>query len=98
MESWGGKLYFVYLPSKTALQSNNAKSPSNMGILSFKDNIIPINAIHNICNELNITIIDFYNKIYNTDDHDSFFPPERTGHYNSKGYKLLTNTIIEKIK
>ena len=98
VESWGGKLYFVYLPSKTALQSNNAKSSSNMEILSFKDNIMPINAIHNICNELNITIIDFYNKIYNTDDHDSFFPPERTGHYNSKGYKLLTNTIIEKIK
>jgi len=98
VESWGGKLYFVYLPSKSSLQSGNAILPSNIGRFSFKDNITPINAIHDICSELNITVIDFYNIVYNSDDHDSFFPQATNGHYNSKGYKLLTDNIIKKIQ
>ena len=94
VKSWGGKLYFVYLPSKTALQNN----PINMGSLFATDNITPINDIHHICNELNITVIDFYNEIYSLGNYDAFFPPERTGHYNSKGYKLLSDKLIENLK
>ena len=57
-----------------------------------------INDIHHICNELNITVIDFYNEIYSLGNYDAFFPPERTGHYNSKGYKLLSDKLIENLK
>lgn len=83
VNEWNGELYVVYLP--------------NLHELS-KTEIQLMNQVYSISNQLNIKIIDFHDTIYNTKNHKSYYPLGLAGHYNSEGYKLLADNIIEKIK
>ena len=54
--------------------------------------------IINFVNEMNIPIIDIYDEVFLVhSDPLSLFPFKEKNHYNSKGYELVSKTIIKKI-
>ena len=97
VKSWGGEFYFVYLPSLQTL--NNLSSDNSKSIFSLNkfEEKSTIEDIYEICRKLNIEIIDFYFQITKLENYKSVFPLESDGHYNKKGYKLLSETIINGI-
>jgi len=97
VKSWGGEFYFVYLPSLQTL--NNLSSDNSKSIFSLNkfEEKSTIEDIYEICRKLNIEIIDFYFQINKLENYKSVFPLESDGHYNKKGYKLLSETIINGI-
>ena len=84
VSSWGGKMYFVYLPSYTRYASN-IEDKNRLKILK-------------IINELKIELIDIHEEVFkNHQDPLSLFPYRINNHYNSEGYKLLSDAIFKKI-
>ena len=96
VKSWGGEFYFVYLPSLQTL--NNSLPDTSQNILSLNkfEEKSTIDDIHKLCEKLNIEIIDFYSEISKLQNYKSIFPLESDGHYNEKGYRLLSDTLIKK--
>ena len=81
----GGKFYFVNLPSHL----NYSKG--------FKD--VYRDSIFDLMSELNIPIIDMHNELFAThEDPLSLFPFRLPHHYNAEGYRLVTETILERLK
>ena len=84
VSNWGGKMYFVYLPSYTSYASN-IEDKNRLKILK-------------IINELKIELIDIHEEVFkNHQDPLSLFPYRINNHYNPEGYKLLSDAIFEKI-
>lgn len=98
VESWGGKLYFVYLPSLQTLNNTSLENVNNNSKINVRDGKSTIQDIHKICAKLNIEVIDFHYEINKMGNYKSIFPMESDGHYNTKGYKLLTETLIKNLK
>ena len=46
---------------------------------------------------LNIKVLDFHEHLSKKDDPSSLFPFGKGGHYNEKGYKVLSNFILENL-
>tara|TARA_B100002052_G_scaffold255080_1_gene245063 strand:+ start:80 stop:1273 length:1194 start_codon:yes stop_codon:yes gene_type:complete len=84
VEENNSEMYFVYLP----------KYP---GVYNDYNYSIYEKVIETVSN-LNIPIIDFYPIFSSHPDPKSLFPLRRFGHYNEKGYKLIVETAINKIK
>jgi hypothetical protein len=84
IESWGGKLYFVYLPSLQTLNNTSLENGDKNSNINIKDGKVTIKNIHELCEKLNIEVIDFHNEISKIDNYKSIFPMESDGHYNSK--------------
>ena len=79
------RLYFVYLPE--FIRYKNSYSNSNY----FK--------IKAIMKEFNIPFISVHEEIFKkTNNPLQFFPFERNGHYNSKGYKKVAEIIIRSVE
>ena len=79
------KLYFVYLPEYPGIYTDRQR------LQSYKKVI-------NLVEELNIPIIDLYKDLFsNHPDSKSLFPQRMYGHYNEKGYRLVTKTILDKM-
>lgn len=79
------KLYFVYLPEFARYKNNY----SNSNYLKIK----------RIMKELNIPFISAHEEIFKkTENPLQFFPFERNGHYNLKGYKRVAETILSSIE
>lgn len=86
VDSWGGELYFVYLPSWHRYFSNQ-KEP---GVL-YRDKVL------SIINDLKIPLIDIYEEFEKQQDIRSLFPFSLPGgHYSQKGYKLVGEAISQK--
>ena len=84
VSNWGGKMYFVYLPSYNRYASNT-EDENRLKILK-------------IINELKIELIDIHEEVFkNHQDPLSLFPYRINNHYNAEGYKLLSDVIFEKI-
>ena len=82
------KFYFVYLPTYPGTYDgiNNTQK-----LESYKK-------IINLVEKLNIPIIDLYKDLFSVHaDSKSLFPGRIYGHYNEKGYRLIVETILEKI-
>lgn len=75
---WGGRFYFVYLPSWEHFS----------GVLSS-----PRSFVLPLVRELNIPVIDFEKKLLSTGDPLGFFPFRIAGHYTPQGYSLLAQQI-----
>lgn len=83
--AWGGRLYFIYLPSyDSVVNKKRGSDKQNM--------VLPL------IRQLGIPIIDFIDGLSNETDPISFFPLRIKGHYNEKGYRLLAETIITSLK
>lgn len=82
------KFYFVYLPTYPGTYDsiNNTKK-----LKSYKKVI-------NLVEELDIPIIDIYKDLFSGhSDPKSLFPFRIYGHYNEEGYRLVAETILDKI-
>ena len=81
------KFYFVYLPIYQRFQLNN----NNENFENYKE-------IIKIVKNLNIPVIDINEELFdNIKDPLILFPFRAPGHYNVKGYELVTKTIFNKI-
>jgi len=81
------RFYFVYLPLYKRFQLNN----NDDNYKSYKE-------IIKIIENLNIPIIDVNKELFdNIKDPLILFPFRSPGHYNVKGYELVTRTIFKKI-
>jgi hypothetical protein len=88
VESWGGELYFVYLPS----YSRYLESGINHGKLLEREKIL------NLVEYLDISIIDIHQKVFkNSLNPLEYFPYGLSGHYNEKGYKEIGNVIFNSL-
>jgi|APSaa5957512535_1039671.scaffolds.fasta_scaffold14745_2 hypothetical protein len=85
INGWGGKFYFVYLPSgNTYLDGKDDP---------FRDQLILL------INDLQIDFIDFKNDFVNHPDPLSLFPLRSfDSHYNKNGYKIVADKIINTLK
>lgn len=83
VHSWGGTLYFVYLPSYHRYAGQAQVSPLNRRDLV-------INAVHS----LGIPLIDFHPVLNSLPDPLVMFPFRKDGHYNEEGYRLLSQEIL----
>jgi hypothetical protein len=86
-EAWGGKLYFVYLPTfPLAINQNEYDSYRK------KTEVIEL------VKSLSIPVIDIQHEVFS--DHPdplSLYPLRAAGHYNAKGYSEVAKTIIASI-
>ena len=84
VNNWEGKMYFVYLPShKTYLEGTKYENQDY---------------IFDFIKKLNIPIIDAHKEVFLLHkDPVSLFPLRIDGHYNSEGYKLISNKIKERL-
>ena len=89
-ENNGGTFYFVYLPQIIRyldFAQNNTKEFRKYG------------KIIRIVKNLNIPIIDIYSELFEKHkDPLSLFALRKFGHYNEDGYRLVAQTILDKIK
>ncbi|MEK8016853.1 MAG: SGNH/GDSL hydrolase family protein [Candidatus Parabeggiatoa sp.] len=86
--SWGGKLYFVYLPAW-----NRYAMDLEQGTFYHRHQVL------SIVQGLNIPIIDLHEKVFATHpDPQSLFPFRVFGHYTSEGYSLVAQAIQASLK
>ena len=82
------KLYFVYLPVYPGTHDGAAYTQRSE---SYKK-------IIDLVKKLDIPIIDLYKDLFKDHpDPKSLFPDRRFGHYNEEGYRLVVETVLEKI-
>ena len=85
VSSWGGDLYFVYVPSIYSI-SKSKKDPYREKILNF-------------ISEQSIPIIDIQKEVIAMHpDPLSLFPFRNAVHYNADGYRLIAEAITERLK
>ena len=86
-ESWGGELYFIYLPSFSYFTE-----PINDDLYRKKSEVIEL------VKNLSIPVIDIYHEVFS--DHPdplSLFPLRMGGHYNAEGYSKVAKAIVSSI-
>ena len=85
VKKYGGDFYFIYLPSfMRAENSNFYKKEYEYLLKKLKNN--------------NIKVIDIFSILFK--DHDNpktFFPFEILGHYNERGYHIISKIIVDQI-
>ena len=88
VNTWNGKLYFVYLPDKERYREGNNKD----------DRYLKRSKVIKIINNLDIPIIDIHNKFFmKQTDPISFFAHRIYGHYGPEGYSEISKVIIKNI-
>ena len=84
IEDWGGQLYFVYLPPFMRYIDGNEHE-----YRSF---------VFNFLQQQKIPIIDIHSEVFESHpDPASLCPLRRCGHYNSMGYKLIVDSILNEL-
>ncbi len=86
VEKWGGRFYFVYLPSYESVTHNTN------AILLDHDSVL------SITRELGIRTIDLYPAFLSHPDPLSLFPFRRRNHYNAAGYRLVADHVLRVLK
>ena len=80
--SWGGQLYFVYLPAWERVT----------GVVE-RENLHCRDDVLRLVEQLEIPLIDFHDVMSTHSDPLSFFPLRVNGHYTAEGYQLLAQQI-----
>lgn len=86
VSQWGGKLYFVYLPSALGLTSKEAPSwyASRAAVLG-------------VAKEAGLAVVDVYPPMATHPDPPSLFPYRGNFHYNAAGYRIVANTVLNSL-
>jgi hypothetical protein len=87
VESWGGVLYFVYLPSALGLTS-----PVSPDWYATREEVI------SLAKSEGLQIIDLYPVFKAYQDPLQFFPYRAPLHYNEEGYKVVGDTIMKSLR
>lgn len=85
VRSWGGHLYFVYLPEWQNFGVAGFARPDRSGVLD-------------VVRELGITTIDLMPVFRQAKDPLSYFPFRLNGHYTPEGYRVVAETVLKKLK
>ncbi len=83
VHSWGGTLYFVYLPAYQRYTGQARLYPLNR-----RDLVIAA------VQSLGLPLIDFHPVVAKLPDPLAVFPYRKVGHYNKEGYRLLAQEIL----
>ena len=85
IENWGGKMHLIYLPSYFAYASKNENRFYNYVLETTKKS--------------NISTIDIHREVFlQQKDPLELFSLKMNSHYNSKGYRIVAEEILKKIK
>ncbi len=85
ISGWGGEMYFVFLPA--------------YGQYSTGNNDINREFVLRTTTELKVPMIDIHEEVFASHpDPLSLFPYRREGHYNAEGYRLVAETIRNRLK
>ena len=94
VKSWGGDLYFIYLPR----HSDHYKL-GKLRFLSFKKTHEHREQVLEVVKKLEIPTIDLVELLFSKhSDPLSLFPFRMFGHYNAKGYRLVSQIILKNLK
>jgi hypothetical protein len=88
VESWGGKLWVVYLPD----QRRYAPNSTTMGDLFARESTLRLLA------QLGIPVIDFKTKMDATEDPLRFYAFRHHAHYTPEGYAMLADLIATRVR
>jgi hypothetical protein len=84
VSSWGGKLYFVYLPEWKRYYKPQNADKNRKRVLK-------------LVRTLEIPLIDIHQAFQNEKDPLALFPFRLYAHYNEKGYKLVSEEVLKVI-
>ena len=87
VSAWGGQFFFVYLTDFTRYSTN----PANHDQLYHRGEVLAI------VKDLNIPLIDFHEVLGKQPDPLTVFPFRLHSHYNAEGYRLLADSIAERL-
>ena len=87
VNSWGGTLFFVYLPDYHRYAGKAMTYPLNQ-----RDHILSM--VQSLC----IPLIDFHSTLSRLPDPLAAFPFRTNAHYNKEGYKMLAQQIANSLK
>lgn len=79
VDSWGGTLTFVYLPSRNSF---------------IAERVYPYDEIMSVVRELEIPTVDLLEVFRQHEDPLDLFPFRRFGHYNEEGHALVAETVM----
>jgi PAS domain S-box-containing protein len=84
VHSWGGRLYFVYLPSWDSYDDPTRASPYRKSVLRIVESI-------------QLPIIDIHQTYSRQPDPLALFPNRVRAHYNEKGNQLVAEHVLQSI-
>ena len=85
VSEWGGKMYFVYLPSFEGYSTSNEHKNRDF--------------VMQTATELDIPIIDIHREVFDShQDPLSLFPFRMRGHYNAEGYRVVAEAIGKRLE
>ena len=88
VNSWNGKLFFIYLPDKERYTSRNNNN----------DRYLKRSQVIELINNLNIPLIDVHKEFFEKQtDPISFYAHRIYGHYSPQGYSEISKVIVKKI-
>jgi hypothetical protein len=87
VDSWGGRLYLVYLPER-----ERYVEPRTARLDEWKRE-----RVLSVARSRGVEIIDVHPAFQSTDDPLELFPFRRRGHYNEKGHRLVAETVLQSI-
>ena len=92
VSEWGGKMYFVFLPSYVRYSTGDEHQYRNFVMQNR-------NFVMQTATELNIPIIDIHKEVFDPHpDPLSLFPLRMDGHYTAAGYKLVAEAIGKRLE
>ena len=83
-KTWGGSLYFLYLPQWERYAMRSLVKQDREQVLEIVAN-------------LKIPVIDLHDAFESHGDPLSLFPVRQSGHYNTDGNRLLAETILKRL-
>ena len=89
VESWGGRLYFVYLPSWERYRY--PRHTGTLHLVKYRKSVL------DLADSLDIRVIDVSEAFALQDDPLSLWPFRRFGHYNEEGYKVVADAVQKAI-
>lgn len=89
VSSWGGTLYFVYLPNWTRYDKVR---PADQSYRAAEDQAIPV---LRVAGDLGIPVIDIRPAFQARSDPMSLFPFRGPGHYNEEGHRLVAEEVLK---
>lgn len=87
VSSWSGQLVFVYLPT---INRYNNLTPTYSDMFVREEVLTRVRM-------LDIPVIDMHDVFQSQERPLEFFPWRRMAHYNAKGYRLVTETVIAEL-
>jgi hypothetical protein len=86
-DSWGGRIYLVYLPERQRFANSRAASQSEN----------KRRVVMEVASSLGVEFIDIPAAFRSSGDPLELFPFRRRGHYNDAGHRVVGETVLRKI-